>query len=211
MKFDHKRKLLFVGITSPKHGIVKLKKIGLFIAYQDQPSEVRKWLRHTFDLLFLDHVNCEVFKCFIGNIIVNRTTDPQMTKLFFLKNHRISITWETFLLINYKLKFTLNLETPIYQNVVKSSEILPSSLQIWYKVKRLHKDFINLTNPYLNYDINNTNYKTTYSDERLCLVRIRGEALKLKILSKYRQINIRVYKIDNDYLEASLLSTLIAK
>lgn len=26
MKFDHKHKLLLVGITSPKHGIVKLKK-----------------------------------------------------------------------------------------------------------------------------------------------------------------------------------------
>lgn len=56
----------------------QIQKLGLFTAYQDQSSEVGKWLRHTFGLLFLEP--CEVFECFVDNFMANRPIDDQVSK-----------------------------------------------------------------------------------------------------------------------------------
>lgn len=56
----------------------QIQKLGLSTAYQDQSSEVGKWLRHTFGLLFLDPT--EVFECFIDNFMADRPTNDQVSK-----------------------------------------------------------------------------------------------------------------------------------
>lgn len=56
----------------------QIQKLGLATVYQNKSSEVGKWLRHTFGLLFLDPK--EVFECFIDNFMADCLTDDQVGK-----------------------------------------------------------------------------------------------------------------------------------
>jgi len=56
----------------------QIQKVGLATKYQDRSSEIGKWLRHTFGLLFLEPNN--VLDCFLQNFMVDRPIDDKVIK-----------------------------------------------------------------------------------------------------------------------------------